>query len=268
MARQFSDEEAQRIFARAAERQHAAPASGNGLTLRELQEIGAAAGLDPEHVAAAVAEAQAAPPSVPTWQGVPLRTSAARLLPGEVSDDAWVRIVDRMRAQHQTPGVIEATGSRRVWRQHEGSLHGASVTVVPDGEGTLVTVESARASEDMATYVLSAICGMMGGIGMLAFLVNDKPKGLVMFLLMAAFALVVAVGASVSVRRRARSRPAQVSALLDQIERDARLGGALDPVAEAPPRDPEAETTDRLDLDALGPEADAASEVAPRRTRT
>ena len=273
MARQFSEAEARRIFERAAARQHAAPTSSGGLTLQELQEIGAAAGLDPEHVAAAVTEAESTPTQVPTWQGVPLRTTASRLIPEAVSDDAWMRIVDQMRAQHQTPGVMEREGRRRVWRQYEGSLTGASVTASPSASGTLVTVESTRANEDVVTYTLGGLAGFMGGLGLLVYLVKDKPGGLILIGLMAAFAVALVVATSLSVRRRARSRPGHTEALLDRIEGEVRRTSHRPTAPESEPTssDPEADASvDRLGFDALGPEEGAASEASstPRRTRS
>ncbi|MEM1116079.1 MAG: hypothetical protein AAF845_08400 [Bacteroidota bacterium] len=267
MARQFTEEEAQRIFARAAERQHQAPTPAGGLTLDELQEIGAAAGLDPEHVAAAVAEAQVRPSPVPTWQGVPLRSNASRVVAGEVSEAAWMRMVDQMRATHQTPGVIERAEGRRVWRQYEGSLHGASLMVTPDPAGALLQVESVRGGEDAVTYVLSGLAGMMGGIGLIAYVVKDKPDGLVLMMLMAVFALAVAAAASVSVRRRARVTPGRMEALLDRLEGEVLHTApmAASPEAEARAATPEAST--RLDLDALDDEVELASRTESVRRR-
>ena len=55
MARTFTEAEAQRVFARVAERQRAqAPADG-GLTLEDLEDAARAAGLDPSLVASAAA---------------------------------------------------------------------------------------------------------------------------------------------------------------------------------------------------------------------
>ena len=79
MSDSFSADEARRIFARAARRQHAAP-SADGLTMAELQAIGQEAGLDADLVAAEAMAERGGQATQATWHGVPVGFERSRLL--------------------------------------------------------------------------------------------------------------------------------------------------------------------------------------------
>lgn len=260
MARHFSEEEARRIFARAAERQHRRPALGEGLTLEDLQAIGREAGIDPAHVAAAAAE-DATPYQPPMWAGVPLRTQRVRRLVGPVDDAAWGRVLDVLRERHQTPGAVEHIGDRRSWTAYEGSLQGERVRIETTSEGTELTVESGVASEKGAAYGLSGMMVSLGALMGVGGAATGKTGLLWFALAMAVMTVAVLLVTRVSARRRARTRPLEMDALADRIERIA---------ASAAPSLPDEAPGARLDplyLDA-GPEV---GEVAPQprsRTRT
>lgn len=260
MARHFSEEEARRIFARAAERQHSGPALGEGLTLEELQAIGREAGIDPEHVAAAAAE-DVGPYRPPMWAGVPIRTQRVRRLAGPVDDAAWGRILDVLRERHQTPGAAEQIGDRRSWTVHEGSLHGERVRIETTPGGTALTVESGLAPEKGTAVGLTVMAGFLGALMGVVGAVKDKPSLLWFAFVMAVLVVVVPLVTRASARRRARTRPAEMDALADRIERIA---------ASAPPSHVGAAPAPRIHpvhLDA----ALEVGEVAPSsrsRTRT
>lgn len=253
MARHFSEEEARRIFARAAERQHRRPALGEGLTLEDLQAIGREAGIDPAHVAAAAAE-DATPYQPPMWAGVLLRTQRVRRLVGPVDDVAWGRILDVLRERHQTSGAAEQIGDRRSWTVYEGSLLGERVRIETTPEGTDLTVESGLAPEKGAAYGLMGMVGALGALG-------GKPPLLWFALAMAVLMVNVPIVTRVSARRRAKTRPAEMDALADRIERLAASAPQAH-VGEAP-----APRLDPALLDAAPEVGDAASS-SRSRTRT
>ena len=265
MPDRFSEDEARQIFARAAERQHAADAAPPGLSLSELQEVGVAAGLDPAHVAAAVTEVRggagtpAAPPA--TFLGVDVEPRAVRVLPGEVTDEAWEQMVTRLRQTFGTKGTPTDVGRIREWTS--GPNSNLLVTVEPTDAGARVTLKTSKAGEATQYRVLfGVLAAMTVFFSVLGVATGDWGEaGYAVFV--AAF-VAAAVGIPLLGRQRqarwAHRRRGQFDALLDQFElvvRDA------DAVAASPALEAEAGGAGRLGLDAAPPELDA--ERAGRR---
>ena len=258
MPDRFSEDEARRIFARAAERQHTASPDPTGLSLAELKEIAGAAGIAPEHVAAA-ADLRGAPPAdePARFLGVDMEPRASRVLPGRLSDDAWAQVVGRLRREFGAQGTASQIGRVREWSSGPGSrLH---VTAEPVGDDTRVTLESSKTHEVAHVRPVGITMGVAGVLlTALLLAIGDGPP-----------AAAVAVGAllpavwlavyGISWRIFAawsRKRQVQFDALLDPVELIAR--------AAAPAADLAPDTTrQRLDLDGL---AEAPGErPAPRR---
>ncbi|HEX8299654.1 MAG TPA: hypothetical protein VF594_10890, partial [Rubricoccaceae bacterium] len=86
MPRTYSQAEAQKVFARVAERQRAEGPAAGGLSLADLEEAAQAAGLDPTLVSAAAAEIDAPTPQRSLF-GAPVETVRHRVVRGRVSDD-------------------------------------------------------------------------------------------------------------------------------------------------------------------------------------
>lgn len=268
MARRFSEKEAQRVFARAAERQHAHAAPPDGLTLAELQEIGRAAGLDPDHIAAAVTESEAEFASQETWHGVPVGVHRTRLLPARVSDAEWERIVDLLRAEFKARGVTEQVGRRREWLSagQPGSF-ATRVTVEERPDGDLVTIRKPDAARRFGTGSLMSL----GGAGvllaiLLSVIVGVNAPAVALSIGMIAFGVALYGAAFLSAQIRSRREPAQAEALLDRIDLLSR--------ADRPARDPESQPVERddsggagrLDLDAL-PDTAGGGAADRRRDR-
>ncbi|WP_412068414.1 hypothetical protein [Rubrivirga sp. IMCC43871] len=253
----YSQEQAHRIFARAAARQHTAAAPDGDLSLAELQAIGREAGIDPAHIAAAAAEADA--PQGPTWFGHALRNRAVRRLDTPADDAAWGRVVGHFLDDPALTGTAEEIGDRRVWT----AASGARVTLAPDDDGAVLTVDSPRASQDIILYVYSAMGAFLGGIGLLAHLVKGKDGGLWMVAIGIALTLATALWASLSIRRRSRQEPARTDRLADTLARiaDPSASAALDARLDTAPRSP------ALDLDALGPTPEAGRSANRARTQ-
>ena len=276
MPDRFSEEEARQIFARAAERQHADDAAPAGLSLAELQEIGKAAGLDPAHVAAAVAEVQggagrsAAPPA--TFLGVDVEPRASRVLPAEVTDAVWGRMVGRLRPTFKTIGVTSKVGAVREWQgtNERGGLSNLRMTAAAVEGGTLVTLETSRAKEARQYRFLPPFFAVMASLifaGGVAEGATGSPALWTITAVFLAFGISLPAYARHGYVRWAERRQGQFDGLLDQFELLAR-----DADAAPPERHPvrSAETgaeggAGRLDLDAAppGPEAER-----PARWRT
>ncbi|MEM0960954.1 MAG: hypothetical protein AAGK21_00265 [Bacteroidota bacterium] len=264
MSRQFTEEEARRIFARAAERQHEAPTHSGVLSLEDLQSIGQEAGIDPDHIRAAIAEADATTGDVPTWLGMPLRFQESRQIDGPVSDAAWAEAVDRMRERFKVPGTLETIGERRRWQAMEYGVNGPSLTLTEEEGATVVAVDSGRGSQDVATYISLAMPGSLAVFGVLIGMLKDKPGG---FALAAAMLILAVIGSVLSyaqARKRARDMPGTIRRDLDTIERLAKAR-AEEPRVEASAEQEPAGAV-RMDVALLDdPEAPAEETPAERR---
>ena len=272
MPDRFSEDEARQIFARAAERQHVADEAPAGLSLSELQEVGAAAGLDPAHVAAAVAEvrggagAPAAPPA--TFLGVDVEPRAVRVLPGEVTDEVWERMVSRLRQTFGSKGTPTDVGRTREWTS--GPNSNLLVTVEPTDAGARVTLKTSKASGAARNRV---VFGLFAAMAVLAAAVRvvSGDAGDPGFWVFVSVLVATAVGLPLlgrqSQARWARRRRGQFHALLDQFELIVRDASEAAPPEALPAREAQ-DGAGRLDVDALdAPPTPDAERTARRRSR-
>lgn len=123
--RRYDDDEMREIFARATElnpgpRSTSSELDGpaTGMSLSELQSIGAEAGIDPALVARAAGSldqvAVTADPPV-RMMGVPV--SAARVvdLPARLTDEDWDHLVVRLRDHFNARGTVTHEGTLKSW---------------------------------------------------------------------------------------------------------------------------------------------------------
>ena len=278
--KRYSEQEMRAIFARASRAQHAAdaPAEG-GLTLAELQEIGAASGIAPDHVAAAAAALEAEGPPPRTLLGAPLELRRARRLP-PVSDAAWEALVAELRATYGD-GVGGQVGRVREWHTAPaGNANGlhlhATLRPEPDGQ---VRFEIEQRGLRAQAVGLAAGAGMFGLTAALfaALILTGvaEPALWVAAALFVAAALAMGPGVGLGTRAWARRRARAFEATLDRAELLARSD---DPATAGPEVAPEVtgpETATlapseppRLDLDAL-PDAPATDPArTPARDRS
>lgn len=130
--RRYTGPEIEAIFEGAAERSESgglAPTGDRGLTLPELQEIGAEVGLAPEAVAEA-ATALDRPGGIRTALGLPVAVSHTVPLPRDLTGDEWERLVADLRQTFDARGEVEVHGGLRQWTN--GNLH---ALVEPTGSG-------------------------------------------------------------------------------------------------------------------------------------
>ncbi len=256
MSRRFSEEEARRIFARAAERQaHAAPDAG--LTLADLQEAAGAAGLDPALVAMAAAELDSHAPPPRRVAGSPVEAVATRVVPGTLDDDTWAAMVGAARAQYGRAGTAGQVGARREWTLVSGGAKNGVTThlaaePVPGG----IRLSLSQSIRDMAVgftiataihILLAVIFGGMAAAGV-------DPELWIPATMMASFALLFGGGLGIGTRLWHRHRTAGFETLLDRLELATRASAGPLPHAVASER-PTLGEHPSLDLD--------ASELAP-----
>jgi hypothetical protein len=269
----FTEEEVRAIFERAAVRQEEArraeEAGRAGLSVEELQRIGAEVGIDPAHVAAAAEEiarrgaSGAAPPARTTFLGMPTHLRQTRLLPAPLDDATWERVVADLRRQFATPGLAGEVGRQREWTTAPGSArHGVPVrvTVEPEGTGSRVTIEQSLRRSALPFAITGAAYGVVALVfGVLLAAGALGSDGVIMPVLFAAMALLMFGGAQVGFRLYAARQERRFEAALDRLERIARDAA---PAAEAAPALPDA--APRLDLDRL-PDPEEPEEAPTRR---
>ena len=264
MDRRFTEDEAQRVFARAAARQHAHAPPPDGLTLAELQAIGREAGLDPEQIAAVVAEGEAEADAHDLWHGVPVRAARTRLLPARVSDTDWEAIVDALRSEFNVSGSAGQIGRRREWSSEAGSTSGYHVTVEPRDDGDLVRIQGPDSAHQMAR-LFAFVLGASGIIAMaLAMGITGDLRSVGAGAGAALLGLVVYGVVFLMVKASSPRTIARHEALLDRIDLLSR--------ADARPTSELASSADiaggpRLGLDEVEEPPDAADGATRRRDR-
>ena len=239
MDRRFSEAEAHAVFARAARRQEAVREADEraraGLTLAELQAVGAEVGIDPSHVEAAAWALDAGEPEpAATFLGVPERLHVVRTLPAPPGDAAWVALVDALRQSFGHAGAVEQLGARRTWSMPDVVTSGGLSVRVEDDALTLEQSLPAR------SWYASALL----------------PAALVVFFLVGTFepyvplamlvlALVAVVGARFGLPAWARRQERRFQAAVDHVElsmlraqSELRDAAAQGPPSEASHADP------------------------------
>ena len=117
--RRYTEDEIAAIFQRAAEAQHAPRRQlppAEGMTLGELQEIGAEVGLPPALVAhAARSLEQHGRPASRTILGLPISVGRTIELGRKLTDEEWERLVVDLRETFDARGRVRYDGPFRQW---------------------------------------------------------------------------------------------------------------------------------------------------------
>lgn len=168
----FSEEEIQKILARAAQRQERADSAHDGphtgLSLARLQEVAADVGIAPAHVEAAAREVVLhRDKSSGTVAGLPREVRALRSLPGTIKDAQWERMVAEFRKIFKKNGIPSQFGEVREWisTSEAGESSPVVVRIEPDGAGGMhLSVQQSIVS--VASLALG-LGGGFSGVGLL-----------------------------------------------------------------------------------------------------
>lgn len=270
--RRYTDAEVHTIFERAAARQeearHAEDASRAGLTLDELQRIGAEAGIDPAHIAAVASNLSArdttASTASSTFLGMPTALHAERVLPTPVADEAWEHIVPELRRIFKKDGISGEVGRIREWTLPPAqgrSDRPVRVTLSPEGDGTRAEISQGMRGATLGLTIGSGIYVFVAAlIGVLSIFGTPGEPPLGVALMFLVFAATMFAAAQFGTRVHAKRQRERFERALDRIELITRD-------ATAAPATPEAEFRPTLDLDTL-PEAPEAARNAPSSWRT
>lgn len=228
----YGDEEIGRILKRATELQHREPKGGpSGITLAELEEIAAEAGIDPGHLRRAAMELETLPDDPTVWArlaGEELDLLREITLPGELDQAGFERVVTAIQAASREHGQPSLLGRTLTWRAESSSKTRATQIVVSsrDGETTI------RVEEDL-TQMASGLFGGVtigGGIGIgmgVGLPIGLEVLGGSILFATAAPVASVAMGFMASralYRTIARRRRRSVDGLFDLVIRETQAG--------------------------------------------
>jgi hypothetical protein len=167
--RRYGDKEVGLILKRAAELQRqepAAAAEGGGLSLAELEEIGAEAGIDPRLLRRAAEELEAsgaafAGEGAARALGAPIAIKYERVLSGEFPESEFERLVPEIQRAADGLGQAGVLGRTLTWqstsRNNERTLH---VSISSRDGKTRILIE-----ERLGQMAGQLFGGLMGGLG-------------------------------------------------------------------------------------------------------
>lgn len=169
MERRYSDEEVQDLIRRALALQEkssgVAPgvAHPEGLSLAEVRQIAADVGIDPRFVELAVSSRAAESTRVANWfAGGPYRWRVRTSVPGELSDQQRVRLIDEVRRHVGRPGEVSDLYGTMEWTHDDGL--GPIAVGVRSAEGrTEIDVAVNRSG---TVGLLHSLTTLGGGIGL------------------------------------------------------------------------------------------------------
>jgi len=163
--RRYTDEEVGRILRRATELQRTEPLAGDvsGLTLPELEEIAAEAGIDPVILRRAANEVQARRTQTlgSRLTGAPSEIEIERVVDGELPIERLQELVPVIQSAAAGLGTASAVGSTLTWSSRSESNTSAQQVLVSSLEGrTLI-----RINETFGGLAAGLFGGIIGGVG-------------------------------------------------------------------------------------------------------
>lgn len=187
---EFGPEDAKEILGRAAKLQHteglAAPEVDAGLTLDELQQAAAEAGIDPTYVAEAAAQYRVQPATATSGLfGAPSSYDLLLTLDGEVKPEVFPQlrslILQAMGQEDMdSPRTPRSSGNRpnRLTWNH-GTLN--QITVTPSSGKTEIRARGRWRSMSVAIYGGIILCGLLAGALVASLSVLSLPGTLAVF---------------------------------------------------------------------------------------
>lgn len=236
--RRYSEDEVAEIFDRATrvdpERRalgsgRGEPASSPGMTLAELQRIGAEVGIPAEAIAASAraVDLQARPPEVnQTLLGLPIGVSSTAPLPRRLSDDEWARLVARIRDEFSAHGTVEEAGPLKSWRN--GNLR---IQLEPTAEGQQLRMQTYKQSARGMVQAGGALLGTGAVLGTVSILAGDAQAALATFSMLSLMGGGMIGSAALSLRGWARRRRDQMRRIGEVA---AEMAGRALPPGPAP----------------------------------
>ena len=214
---------------------------GEGLTLAQIQDAAAEAGIDPEYVQRAAARMDhfESPEPGMRWAGTPLTIRTERIIPGEITHEDFWQVSAEMDAKYDSlgPGSVRMAGRTLTWKSAEGGDRSIQVSISSRmGETRIHASEDLQASADNLFGGVVGAGGLGVGLGVGLF-VGQKVLGSTLFSVL--FPVVVIGGLYFGARRLMRwvsaKRRRQLESLMDRLAEYPRPEFSADPEEDRSP---------------------------------
>ena len=250
--RRYSEREIREVFERAArdQEQAKAHASQEGLTLDEMQEIAASAGIAPEFVASAAQSVALGEPEQGHMMTGPIPRGVFRteFLPGLPTEELWNELVADLRRTFEARGKV--TKTERVWEWRNGNLR---VTLEPAGDGSRLHLQTRRDERFGVISILTALALFPVLVLFLGSLTGSlEPEKIVALVSVGVSATLGAAGVWLNQRSWAATRERQMEAI---AQRAGALSHTASPMPSGLPASSPQLDPDLLNLDAPDSEA-------------
>ncbi len=218
--RRYTDDEVAAIFAKAAE--GPTPDSpqtpgDDGLTLRDLQEIGREVGIAPDAVArAAQALAIGRRPARRFALGLPISVERTVELKRRLTDDEWERLVVKLRETFDARGAMSGYGSFRQWTN--GNLQ---ALLEPTENGQRLRLRTVKGSAQRRIPAGLAVIGASAAVA-LASVFSGHPMPTSAIEVLAAAGIAMTGLGVLPLPRWARLRARQMEAITAGLEAEQR----------------------------------------------
>lgn len=214
----FTDDEARRVLARAAELSVPAPGAREGVVaLPDLMRIGEEAGLSREAVARAALEVTYGADRAAvrrTFARLPHTVTRTAVGDAGITDAAWAEMVRTCRTMFEADGEVLESPGLRIWRN--GNLR-VQLEAVPGG--TRLSLSTRKDAAGWTALVGISWFGAFAGLGALFVAMGEPTAKAVGFTMLALPGLGGIVWEYARLSRWAKARAAQFDALAAQLPR-------------------------------------------------
>lgn len=237
MNRNFTKEEAQRIFSLAAERQQAKQKEHDDqLSIEDLEEAGVAAGIDPAFIRAAASDLLR--PERATEQrkflGFPVELRESHVLPIPFDEKEWKKSVDIFTHVYGKAGRTIEVGTTHRWQseQHENQMP-ATIIAEKEEHGTRFTFERKMWPMTLGFGIGAAVTTLMGLIFSTIWLTTNVSDDLIIpGAILTGIGLILGLIGTMGMHMYSRNEMNRIEEVFDHLE---KLGDELDSEKESLP---------------------------------
>ncbi len=218
-SRRYDDEEVAEIFrlatgARTEGDRKALPLE-EGMTLAQIEEIGAEVGISRDEIARAAHSLQrrVEVERSLSFLGAPRSVARTLHIDRALTDEEWGMLVSDLRRTFDAKGKVEVEGPLRSWTNSNLQVH-----VEPDGEGYAVRMRTKKGQVSQLALMGSVFAGvgLMSAMGLLLGFGDDSVSRAMAFLVAG---LSMITWARVTLPGWARTRAEQMEGLAERIPR-------------------------------------------------
>ena len=272
MNRNFTKEEAQRIFSLAAERQQAKLKENDGqLSIEDLEEAGIAAGIDPAYIRAAAGDLLR--PERATEErkflGFPVELRESHVLPIPFNENEWKKAVDIFTHVYGKTGKTIEVGTTHRWQseQHENQMP-ATIIAEKEEHGTRFTIERKMWPMTLGFGIGAGVTTIMGLIFSMIWLMTEVSDELIIpGAILTSIGLILGLAATMGMKIYSRHELNRFEQVFNHLE---KLGNELNTQQETDVEEVAvlAESVSQKPLISLDPEPEKSEDQSKIRSRS